>query len=313
MIKKIFKNVYALTEGNFPFEKCVEADNILKICRCLNFINDSWFENTLFVFSWNDDEIFPIEDFAQFNQRVLFRIGESHSDTLTNHICNSFTAVFQNHMNCDCPDRNHYALPLITSSKVPELEIIPLHRRRYNVFFSGNFNKNRVPLYLSLKDNVSLLETIWCGLNNMPGWSKLNKIFQYNRIVDLSNHFPESLINFNFKFLTGGFSFEEYAEITQNSKIVLSPKGFQYTECFRTYEAMRQGCIVISEPLPDVPFYKDIPIYQISDWKEVNMVVNTLLADDARMNRLSEESQQFYIDHLSNDAIAKYIYEKVFS
>ena len=127
---------------------------------------------------------------------------------------------------------------------------------------------------------------------------------------DFKKAFPDSIIIFNKKFKEG-FSVHEYGEVLAESKIVFSPKGFDSSECFRLYEAMRAGCIVISERLPDIEFYKDSPIIQIDDWEEGLTIAKRLLLNPYEMERLQEEITKWWEERCSEEAMAKFVFNKI--
>lgn len=85
--------------------------------------------------------------------------------------------------------------------------------------------------------------------NNLRGGNRLYECCFMNKSFDISSLYDNAYIRFYSGF-NNGDDYNKYAYYLQNSKIVLSPKGFHSTECFRFYEAMRQGCIVITEELP---------------------------------------------------------------
>lgn len=305
-----YPNVFFIIPAETKFDSLLEINNINLILDEIDKNHKEWFIETCFVFNWCFDDEIENDQIKKYKRKVLLRIGEQHPQKITQKVSEYFNIVFQNYLLEDNPDMRYYSLPLIVPQKEVARNIIPLNDRRYNVFYSGNFNKNRVPMYFALKNKASFLEKIWLRLSFIPFWHNLNKRFHKNKVIDLSSHYLQSIIKFNFSFYTGGYSHEEYERITSNSKIVFSPKGWKFAECFRTYEAMSHGCIVISEPLPNVPFYKDIPLIQLSDWKRIDEVVHGLLSDKPKMVKLSAEAYDFWNKRLSNVAISNYIYER---
>ena len=95
------------------------------------------------------------------------------------------------------------------------------------------------------------------------------------------------------------------------SKIVLCPKGFHSTECFRHYEALKQGCIVISEKLSDSYLYNNSPIIQLDNWNGIRKIVNDLLQDESLLMKKSEESLRWYENVMSEKATAMYVLSKI--
>mgnify|MGYP001628136024 FL=1 len=83
------------------------------------------------------------------------------------------------------------------------------------------------------------------------------------------------------------------------------------TECFRHFEAMRAGCVIISEPLPDTPFYKDSPLIQIKDWNEGCKVVEDLLNDESKLEEIHRKTLSWWKEKCSEQATAQYIIENI--
>lgn len=122
--------------------------------------------------------------------------------------------------------------------------------------------------------------------------------------------FRNSKIRFT-KGFKGGFPISEYLLMLSQSKIVLCPKGFHSTECFRHYEALKQGCIVISEKLSDSYLYNNSPIIQLDNWNGIRKIVNDLLQDESLLMKKSEESLRWYENVMSEKATAMYVLSKI--
>lgn len=103
----------------------------------------------------------------------------------------------------------------------------------------------------------------------------------------------------------------EYAEILADSKIILSPRGFFNTECFRFYEALRQGCIVITEKLPVTDYYHSENYIEVDSWNNIDHLIPTLLGDSDKMEQLSLKGREYYQNVLSPMGVAKYISSKI--
>nr|GFD58552.1 hypothetical protein [Tanacetum cinerariifolium] len=78
-------------------------------------------------------------------------------------------------------------------------------------------------------------------------------------------------------------------------------------ECFRHYEAMKAGCIIVSERLPDNPFFSDSPIIQVANWEEGDAAIKKLLAQPATMQQLHEAALRWWRDVMSETAVAGYM------
>ncbi len=96
---------------------------------------------------------------------------------------------------------------------------------------------------------------------------------------------------------------ERYSEIMADTKIALAPRGSS-VETYRFFEAMRQGCIVICDPLPPHWFYVGCPAIQIGDWRNLEAEVGALSADPQRLARLHRETLAWWDAKLSETALA---------
>ena len=108
-----------------------------------------------------------------------------------------------------------------------------------------------------------------------------------------------------------GLTPDKYGTLLANSKIILSPKGFFNTECFRFYEALRQGCIVITEKLPATAYYHPENYIEVESWDGIDKLIQALLTDDSRMEKLSLKGRIYYQNTLSPMGVAKYIVSKI--
>lgn len=193
--------------------------------------------------------------------------------------------------------------PLGYVTEVPEFPYKDISQRKYNVFFSGNLNPNRRPFYYSLCRR--LLKILPSSFNPKYLINHYTKDHILKIKSSFDNNFPHpSIIRFTNKFMSG-ISPEEYGKILSDTKIVLCPKGFHSTECYRHYEAMRAGCVIISEKLPNTYLYKDSPIIQVDNWNNIYGIVEDLLSNNTRLNELSLASRKWYEDTLSEKATAE--------
>lgn len=193
--------------------------------------------------------------------------------------------------------------PLGYVTEVPEFPYKDISQRKYNVFFSGNLNPNRRSFYYSLCRR--LRKILPSGFNPKYLISHYTKEYILKIKSNFDNNFPHpSIIRFTNGFKSG-ISPEEYGKILADTKIVLCPKGFHSTECYRHYEALRAGCVIISERLPDTYLYKDSPIIQVENWSDIHDIVADLLSNSTKLNQLSLASRKWWEDTLSEKATAE--------
>lgn len=183
---------------------------------------------------------------------------------------------------------------------VPVFEPKTSSSRKYNVFFRGNLNANRIDFFRALSNWKYFL----------PPLHLLHKVAFYKFLMkfgnDFSRFFPDSIILFNGSFKSG-YTLEQYGKILSESKIVLCPKGYKKTDCFRHFEAMRAGCIIVSEKLPTTEFYSKSPIIEIDNWNQGLKVVENLLKDPERMKVLQRKTMDWWNEKCSEKATAAYI------
>lgn len=95
-----------------------------------------------------------------------------------------------------------------------------------------------------------------------------------------------------------------YYQVMATSKLCVAPRGTTH-ETWRICDGLRLGCIVIADRLPPHPFYKNSPIIQIEDWRDLPKLIDKLLADDDRLLDLHERSLRYWNDFLSEKALAR--------
>ena len=255
---------------------------------------------------------FGVVDTIKNKINILLWIADELGKVPKKEIRERFDYIFKNHLRKEIPNSNVYPLPLFTP--IPNLpkkgEIIL--SRKYNVFFSGNLNKNRILLLWGLQGIPRILARGLYRLSCVKGFGRLFSMLYCGKQYDFSHKIDNSIIRFTDGFYHG-FSPKEYAVLTSQAKIVLNPRGFHSTECFRMYEAMAAGCIVISEKLPPLRIYKDIPIIQVNDWCSLYNKVRDILSDTEKMQCMSDMAYQYYCKNLSSEGIAHYIIETMTS
>lgn len=94
-----------------------------------------------------------------------------------------------------------------------------------------------------------------------------------------------------------------YADSMMDTKIAPVPRGTT-PETHRFFEAMRAGCVVIGEPLPDFWFYRSAPYLRLTHWEALPALVEELVADPERMQMLHEASRRWWRRVCSPEALA---------
>lgn len=315
----LIDNCQIIVSQSYDYDRLLELQSLCKFIRILNDRLKSDF--CYYYIFWGEisDEKYLLSKTEKTDQsynNILFWIGDEEGYIPSNETFQRFDFIFKVHLRDKDAIRTEnginiyrkglYHLPLLTIDDVPELPILPFEDRKYDLYYCGNLNKNRLPFYLSLKKKPLIRELITNFLlhNNLRGGDKLFNLCFKGKTFDFSSYYKNSYVKFYSGF-NNGDDYETYAHYLQNSKIVLSPKGFYSTECFRFYEAMRQGCIVITEELPHVECYKDAPCIIINSWKELPSV----LKNRKLLNSFSpSQIKNYYDNRLSVSGIADYVY-----
>jgi len=187
---------------------------------------------------------------------------------------------------------------------IPELPYKNINERKYSVFFSGNLNSGRLQLFYYLLFGKIPSRIIHKGIKNI--FIRINLIKKLLVLLKFDSKIPDAYIRFTDGFKKG-LSPERYSEIIADSKIILCPKGFNLPETFRHYEAMRAGCVIISEKLPSTHFYKDSPIIQIDNWEEGLKIAAELINNNAELEKMSKMTINWWKNRCSENAVAQYI------
>lgn len=229
-------------------------------------------------------EVFPISQFTDY--QTIFRAYGSSNGTLDREgvVTHPFPIGYLNATGLQHP--------------------VEFAKRRNSVFFSGYLNSSRVDLYKQFQRIPWLKKTNLQNRYCREAARRIISRFHMRREFDYI--FPNSKIRFTEGF-GKGLSPEAYAATLADSRIALCPQGFVSPETIRHWEAMSLGCVVISAPLPDSPYYKGSPIIQIEDWSQLRKVVGTLLDDQQSLKRLHEDTKAWWRDQCSEEAVATYM------
>lgn len=315
MIREIQERSFLVTI--YKIEELLEYKRILKLITDIQSsfsIHES--EGTLIVVAVEPimTELIDVSKKSKQKNKVLIWIGEEKGLPVPKCIKDSYNIIFKNHIRKEDITNQIFGFPLLLPDDSIEIPVVDWMNRSINIFFSGCLNMNRVPFYGCLKPKTNFLESLFLKLLSLKfrGRKRLFEFFYRKKEYDLTQYYPNSLILFTRAFNTG-LSKLDYINKTAVSKIILSPHGFASSECFRLYEAMRQGVVVITEILPDVPYYKNIPAIQVKDWENFSVLIHELLSNDKYLEELSLKSKMFYDQKLSDNAIAKYMIDRIHS
>ena len=313
-----YSNAYYDTASIYELEQINQKEYIKNVLDELSKILPD-FNDYRFYFLCATAGIEPDSLQDTYNKKILIQWEDQLGTEPSEKVMNSYLCVFKTHLRKKSNKYNNlFSYPLGIPYKIKELPIIPINERKYNVFYSGNLNKNRFNFYF----NLVIVRPELKKLLSLP-LLYISSLFEYNKYlrnfslklkslvfkikaIDFSTLYDSSIIKFTRSF-EAGLSPEEYARVLSQSKIVLSPKGFFNTECFRFYEALRQGCIVITEKLPETEYYKKDFFIEVNSWGNIDSIIHSLLDDKQKLEELSKEARRYYIEFLSPKGVASYI------
>lgn len=300
-----YTNIHYDQNSLYAFDQLNEADYIESVLEHLVELLGSEFSNyDFFIYSNHGPGNHPPEslNYSSPKKKVLLYFSDEHGED-PSAFSDSYYAIFKSYIGTAKEAGNIFPLALGLVKDVPAYPIVPINSRKINVFFSGNLNLNRIALYRSLTSLGRFFpERLLTSATGIKLLVNLKR--------DFSKRFTDSVILFNNGFKSG-LSPSVYGETLAHSKVILCPRGYFSTECFRHYEALRTGCVVISERLPDNHLYRNSPIIQIDNWNDGLKQADKLLADKEKLNQLSQKGLDWWENVFSEKAAANYIADRI--
>ncbi|AKP50111.1 glycosyltransferase family 47 protein [Cyclobacterium amurskyense] len=307
-------NVSIEDKSDYRFEELNESKFIKNVIDELRGILQGKFDDFEFFIYSNHrvnkrnpdsgtDIMPPSGDYKSSKKKILLYFSDERGLD-PSCFSDKYFAVFKSYIGMKAKAKNVFPLALGYVNAVPEFPNKPINKRKYNVFFRGNLNMNRIDFYRIFSKWGFILPS-----------EKILTHDYYRKFLlklgsDFSSFFSNSIVIFNNGF-KAGFSPEKYGEVLADSKIVLCPKGYFMTECFRHFEAMRAGCVIISEPLPDTPFYANSPLIQVNNWEKGCDIAQELLKDEAKLEEIHRKTLAWWEEKCSEHATAQYIVAKI--
>lgn len=257
------------------------------------------FDKYLFISYGANNRKLPSSRHMQHENKILIWGASENKQNQLEAIRGKYFHIFSNYL-ADSVDVTSLPLGCFVMGSYPIS--IPMDERLFNISFIGCLNRNRIQLASDLS-----------GIR--VSWISLGMLFFHKMTLNILNQLIQWKWNrdyyqFNTDF-NKGLDGELYSYFLKQSKIALCPRGWCNSETFRLYEAMRAGCVVISEELPDRPYYKNIPVIQITNWTEGLRIARELLQDPIRLKKMSRENIKFYKKYLSSEASAQIIFDKL--
>ena len=300
-------------EAVSQFDRLSESDYFAAVFSALGQMDQAAIDDWAFVITTaaNGEPIDPAEVLAGTGKTkvALLWLGAEKGSVPRAEGFDLVLAAYANRT-----DARTRALPLgYMNGRVPSSDT-PLLRRGVDVFFAGTLNANRFDLVLAFSHPYD--PRTWLV--------KLLRPFRYRRVVARACRAILGFVgsprprNRGVQFVIGSawskaLDAKTYVAILEDSKVVLCPRGWESTETFRHYEGLRAGCAMVSEPLPDVEFYRGLPASFVDDWRDAPAFVEDLLGRIREGHLTSEAQRAFYEKSLSPDATARYIVRAILS
>jgi hypothetical protein len=192
------------------------------------------------------------------------------------------------------------ALPLGYGNQL-DLPVRPIHDRPHDLFFAGSVEHGsysplspqywmQSPKEVSRAAMLEAVEEIQQTRPEVNVELSLTSTFALNALYWNAN--TEDILDA-----------EAYSQRMMNTKICLVPRGTS-PETYRYFEALRYGCVLITERLPSRWFYDGSPAIQLDDWRDLPATVDALLADSALLERKQNEALDWWSSRCAPDAVA---------
>jgi len=303
--RSAFPNVNHFKDGpvDWPHKVMVGPflNSVLK--ELWGFMRDDFLKFNFLIYQWPSWASYELK--PPFPPNTVLIILADNSGSYPWELAREVTAIFKVHMTEE--RKNIFPIPLghtkfhLTGSSKPVAE------RRTTVFYSGNINKNRIQLWAALRMGRHLASFV------KPLILRRALTYASRKIPGaLAIHQPVegASIQFTDKFASG-LCPTKYTDCLNDSKIALCPMGFYKTECFRHFEAMRSGCVILSDPLPDAWYFRGSPIREISDWSDITVFLRQMLDNPESLVHLQKSTINWWIAKCGEHAVARYMAEKL--
>jgi hypothetical protein len=182
------------------------------------------------------------------------------------------------------------------------LPIKPLEERSYDLFFSGSLANADYPWYTP----QSLVRT--------PKDVSRERLVRAMRQLQADRPDLNILVDVRDSYVpthqqkTQEVPEWSYSDRMMNTRICPVPRGTRL-ETGRLYEALRYGCIPVTEPLPDRWFLNGLPRIEVDDWADMPALVRDLLAQPEHMQALHEAALDWWATKCSEEAIGTFMAE----
>jgi hypothetical protein len=266
-----------------------------------NLFSSDFLKFRFYVLFSHIPEAYPASSSFDHPNKVLFWFSEE-SGAMPLHLKNCYKFIFKSYIKSE--QDNIYTTPLGHVNEFRNEDELEKPSKELSLFFSGNLNANRYELYKMFFFMKYPISKLFNKLSfSIPG------IFFFRlNVTNLSSRKFKSVVLFS-KMFKGGLQYEDYLTYLRKSKFVICPKGFQSNETFRHIEAMASGCILISEPLPDVYLNQNNPFITYNTIDELKEVITRIHQNEYDENDLASKTYSYYLKNFSTKSVAEKVKE----
>lgn len=123
----------------------------------------------------------------------------------------------------------------------------------------------------------------------------------YQSMTTIPNYHVHTIFGFN---TSDSLSTQSYRDLLLDSVFAPCPRGFYNLDSFRVCEALECGCIPIVEKFP-LDYFAGLfdgnyPFPAVNAWSEAPVLINELMADPDRLEKLRIECHEWWIAYKNN-------------
>ncbi|MDQ4137427.1 MAG: glycosyltransferase family 47 protein [Actinomycetota bacterium] len=191
--------------------------------------------------------------------------------------------------------QNIYDIPIGYSNQL-DLPMKEMAARPYDIGFAGSINHEAY--------------RVWSPKFYLGTPKSRSRRRMIQSVEEIARQHPEYRVKLS---ITSSFresrtaDARAYSEELMDTKVCLVPRGASL-ETYRFFEAIRYGCVVVTEALPPRWFYDGSPAVQVEDWGMLPRVLPELL-DEATLERMHQESLRWWTTTCSEAAVGAYMAE----
>ncbi len=173
-----------------------------------------------------------------------------------------------------------------------ELPQVAMRDRKLDTFFAGQVRHEIASGYLrwTSTSKFEVREQLWRELNLLAKQGKWK--------IDLGNIAADE---------QGHAQYDSFSEKMMQSKICVSPRG-TFAECYRTYEGLRAGCmVVVNRHAKDEFLYPGAPLVFVDHWRELGGILERYANNYDALEEFRAKSLAWWHDRLRPEVQARKI------